>query len=281
MLSSAEGLAPIQLVVLVIVQALTEFLPVSSSGHLVLASALLGWPYQGLALDLGLHFGSLLALLVYFRRQLLPLVADGLGWRPGLRLTPGQRLLLGLGIATVPAAAAGLLLGEAGHGALHGLWVLGSTFVGFGLLLGWADWRAQRRGQGGDEYSVSLSMALLIGLFQALALVPGTSRSGIVMTAGLLLGLSREGTARYAFLLALPITALASAHGAWQMLSGRAALAASEFVLALLLSALVSYAVIHYFLRLIQRIGMLPFVVYRVLLGLVLLGMAAGAFGVE
>ena len=207
----------LQILLLALVQALTEFLPVSSSGHLVLASLLLGWAYQGLAFDLALHVGTLLAVVLYFRRDVLAIVGAVLAWRPGTALTPTQRLGFGLALGTFPGALAGLLLGDSGALVLrHPLLIAGNLIV-FGLLLGYAGRRAPEPAprsatlsEGSDAADavfagMSMRHALLIGCAQALALMPGVSRSGATMTAALLLGWDRVAAARYAFLLSIPI----------------------------------------------------------------------------
>jgi undecaprenyl-diphosphatase len=265
----------VQIVVLAVVQALTEFLPISSSAHLYLIGVLLGWGYQGLVFDLGVHLGTLIAVLVYFRRDWQALLAGAVSWRPRWALDGDQRLLGAILLGTVPAGLAGLWLGEAGADALRRFDVIGSTLIVFGLLL----WVADRvyGGQRGER-DVSLRQGLLIGCAQALALVPGVSRSGACMTAALFLGLSREAAARFAFLLSAPITALASAKGVVDLIQGSgsaARLDVESFLLGVLCAAVAGWLCIHAFLGLVRRIGMGPFVAYRLLLGSYVLWLAA------
>lgn len=270
----------LQILILALVQALTEFLPVSSSAHLVLASEMFGWQYQGLSFDLALHCGTLIAILAYFRRDIAELVREALAWRPGRPLNPTQRLALGITLATIPAGIAGLLLGDAGALVLRHPVVIASNLIVFGLLLWLAErWslRAGRalvaEGAGAGEAlgRLSIGRALLIGCAQTLALMPGTSRSGATMTAGMLLGLDRAQAARYSFLLATPIMVLATAYGAWEA-RGEPLAGLGDMALGTLFSAVSGWFVIRFFLGVIRRIGTAPFVAYRVLLGVAVLG---------
>ncbi len=270
----------LQILILALVQALTEFLPVSSSAHLVLASEMFGWQYQGLSFDLALHCGTLIAILAYFRRDIAELVREALAWRPGRRLNPTQRLALGITLATIPAGLAGLLLGDAGALVLRHPVVIASNLILFGLLLWFAErWslRAGRalvaEGTGAGEAlgRLSIGRALLIGCAQTLALMPGTSRSGATMTAGMLLGLDRAQAARYSFLLATPVMVLATAYGAWEA-RGEPLAGLGDMALGTLFSAVSGWFVIRFFLGVIRRIGTAPFVAYRVLLGVAVLG---------
>jgi undecaprenyl-diphosphatase len=261
----------LQAVVLAIVQGLTEFLPVSSSAHLILVPRFLGWPDQGQVFDLATHVGSLVAVLVYFRRELVELLAavPRLFSRDAIRTGTEPALLFNLGIGTIPAAVAGLLFSDfVAHGARDPHLIAWTTLV-FGLLLGAADWigRGQR-----DEHQVSWPQALLIGSFQAIALLPGTSRSGATITAGRATGLTRPGAARFSFLLSIPVGLLVTAKETVDLLSGEGArLGALPLALGFVVSAITSFVVIAWLLRFLQRRSMLVFVVYRLLLGAVLL----------
>ena len=272
----------IHLIVLALVQALTEFLPISSSGHLVLASYFLGWEYQGIAFDLALHFGTLLAVLLYFRADLLAILREVLRWRPGRPMNPMQRLGVGLAISTVPAVIAGASMGDAGALLLRHPLLIAANLVVFGLLLGYADRkvrdvRFQQATADADFVEdanavfsrMSLRQAFLIGCAQALALVPGTSRSGITLTAGLFLGLTRAAAARYSFLMSVPVMVLAITHSLWELLraDNAAPIAWFDFALGALISGVAGLGVIHVFLGVIRRVGVKPFVIYRVLLG--------------
>ncbi len=262
----------LQLIILALIQALTEFLPVSSSGHLALASFFLGWAYQGLVVDLALHLGTLLAVLVYFRDELIKVAAATLHIRRGRPLAPEQRLVVGIVLASVPAGLVGMLLDDGLVEALRHPLLIATMLVVFGLLLLAGD---RRRGER-DELSLSLREAFLIGLAQTFALIPGTSRSGVTMTAALFLGLSRTAAARYSFLLSIPVTAAASLHGVLEVARDSSAVGWNTFFTAAVLAAVFGFIVIHLFLGVVARVGATPFVVYRLLLALVVVGLWFG-----
>ena len=252
-----------QAAVLAVIQGLTEFLPISSSGHLVLVPRLFGWSDQGLAFDVAVHVGTLLGVLVYFRRDLRPLVAGGVGFLRGRRDDPYGLMAVNLVIATIPVGLVGLLFNDFIETTLRSPFVVAFQLAVFGIVLWVADrWSRRQR----DETSLSLGQALLIGCAQALALVPGTSRSGITMSAGLALGLTREAAARFAFLLAIPGIAMAGVYEGYEFLTSATGVAPREMLIGLIASAIVGYACIHYFLRFIARIGFLPFTLYRLAL---------------
>ena len=255
------------ILVLALIQALAEFLPISSSGHLVLVSHFLGWPYQGVTFDLALHIGTLFAVVAYYRRDLWAMTTESAQIRFNQVLKPNQRLAIMLLIGTIPAALAGAALGPYVE-EIRSPALIAVNLIAFGLLLGYAD---RAREQVREVSTLTNRDALLIGCAQMLALIPGTSRSGIVITACLLLGLTRAGAARYSFLLAVPITALAGSKGAFDLLRGAASIEWDTFVLAVCASAIASFITISVFLRVIRRIGMLPFVIYRVVLGSIVL----------
>lgn len=262
----------LQILLLALIQSLTEFLPISSSAHLFLAGEWYGTGYQGLIFDLGLHLGTLAAVLVYFRRDWIALAQSALRWRPGVALDVEQRTLLGLTLATIPGGLAALALGDAGTLALRTYLIIGCTQIVFGTLLWYAFSRAGTSTRG--ERSLSIGQAFVVGCAQALALIPGVSRSGITMTAGLFLGLERQAAARFSFLLAVPITAAATLHGVAELLKGGADSDPGSFWLGAAISAVGGLFCIHFFLGMIRSIGMLPFLFYRVGLGLLLLWMA-------
>lgn len=260
----------LQTAVLALIQGLTEFLPISSSGHLLLPSMLLRWPDQGLAFDVAFHSGTLLAVIWYFRRELARMFAGGL--RHGPAGEEGRMLWLLL-LATVPVGLAGLLVRDMVEIHARSVAVVATTSIVFGLLLGYADFSGRRAydTRRGME-SIGWKTALLIGLAQMLALIPGTSRSGVTMTAALLCRLDRESAARFSFLLAIPVMLASGALEAFDLIAEPPP--ARQLLLLGLgtaLSALVAWLSIHWFLRWIGRISFQPFVVYRVALGLFLL----------
>ena len=253
---------------LAIIQGLTEFLPISSSAHLILPSAILGWEDQGLAFDVAVHVGSLVAVLIYFKNDLALLLR---AWFKttfqGADSNAESRMLWFIVLATLPAAVVGLVAGGFIELHLRSVVVIATTTIIFGLLLGWADWR--HKGSLSLQ-EMSWKSACLIGIAQVLALVPGTSRSGITMTAALALGFDRNSAARFSFLMAIPIISLSGGYKALQLLSQQS-VAWVSIALGTIVSGLTAYFCIHAFLRLIDRIGMMPFVIYRLLLGVLLI----------
>lgn len=258
-------MSDLQILVLAIVQGLTEFLPISSSGHLILSPYLFGFADQGLAFDVAVHLGSLTAVLVYFRRDVWQIALAWLG-SLGSRGQMSEQARLGwmIILATLPVVGFGLAFKSLVEGELRAPWVIAATTIVFGLLLGVVDLRA-RRSRSLDR--LTMNDALLIGASQVLALVPGTSRSGITMTTGLWLGLTREAASRFSFLLSIP-TILASATLVTKdLLEDPAPVDWSALALGVVLSAAAAYLTIYFFLRFIERVGMWPFVLYRLLLG--------------
>ncbi|MDT8451089.1 MAG: undecaprenyl-diphosphate phosphatase [Wenzhouxiangellaceae bacterium] len=254
----------LQIIVLALVQGVSDYLPVSSSAHLVLVHFFTGWSDQGLAFDAAVHIGTLAAVCMYFRGELARLAHAA--FDPDDRA--GRTLLAGLALATVPALAVGALLAD-----WIGIWarnplLIAFTTITFALVLALADRYGTRRL---EIDRVSTGSALVVGLAQVLALVPGTSRSGITITAGLALGLTRQAAARYSFLLSIPITAAA---GAWGFISGLergGSFELGQFALGALVSGAFAWATIALFMAWLKRFGMTPFVVYRLLLGAFLL----------
>ncbi|MEX2340444.1 MAG: undecaprenyl-diphosphate phosphatase, partial [Aquisalimonadaceae bacterium] len=262
----------IAIIVLAVVQGLTEFLPISSAGHLILVPLFTGWDDQGLTFDLAVHIGSLLAVVLYFRRELQLIASDWLTSLATRRPTENAKLGWAVLLGTIPVGLAGLAVKDLVETTLRtpevGAIVIACSLIGFGLLLGLADWRF--RGSR-SEYQMTWKDVLVIGLAQALALIPGTSRSGITMTAALFMGMNREGAARFSFLLSIPVIVLASALQILDVLGGAETLAWGTLMLGVALSAISAYLCIHYFLVFIRKIGMQPFVAYRVILGVILL----------
>ena len=254
-----------QILVLAGIQGLTEFLPVSSSAHLILVPVLTGWPDQGLAFDVAVHVGSLAAVLVYFRTDFLSMLRDGLR-RP--RDAAGRtRLGWLVVIATIPVGVAGLAVDAGVSESLRDPLVIAAATIGFGLLLLAAE-RAGAKNRGIE--SIGIRDAIVIGCAQAIALVPGTSRAGITMTAGLLVGLAPAASARFSFLLSAPVILMAGGYKTLQIAAGASNADWFALVLGTLVAAVCAYACIHAFLRLVARIGFAPFVAYRLVLGAVL-----------
>lgn len=253
----------LQAAVLGLIQGLTEFLPVSSSGHLVLTPWLLGWTDQSLAFDVAVHLGTLLAVVVYFWRDLWGLVPavprllhDG--------EDPGVRLLRGLLIATVPACVLGALLRVVLDVEFSSPALVATNLILFGLLLGAADrWAPQNR----KLEDVRWPGYVLLGVAQALALIPGTSRSGATMTAGRLLGLDRVGAARISFLMAVPVIAIAGAYEFLKLLQSEAPVDWQAMGIGVSVAFVSGWVCIAGLLHFVARVGFWPFVIYRLLLG--------------
>ncbi len=258
----------IQTVILAIVQGLTEFLPVSSSGHLVLVPTLFGWKDQGLTFDVAVHFGSLLAVAVYFRNDLRALISGGARLLGGKADSPESRMAMYLVIGTVPAAVAGLLLVDWIEANLRDPLVVVYTLAGYGVLMVLAD-RFGRRQR--VIASVGMKDAVIIGISQALALVPGTSRSGITITAAMILGFQRQDAARFSFLLSAPVILLATGYEVSLLITEGTQIAWEQLAIGASISAVVAYLSIDFFMRFVNFIGLLPFTLYRLgLAGVVL-----------
>ena len=256
----------LQIVILALVQGLTEFLPISSSAHLILVPVLTNWPDQGLAFDVAVHAGTLTAVVLYFRKELTRMLVEWFSSFKG-RLTPDARLAWAVLVGTIPVGLAGLVFKGIIETELRSPMVIALATIIFGLLLWYAD-RTGKRSK--DEYGLSLCDVLVIGLAQALALIPGTSRSGITITAALMLGLNRKAAARFSFLLSIPVIFLAGMLETMDYLSAASIEDAQPLLIGALISAVSAYTCIHYFLKLLDRIGMMPFVAYRLVLGGVL-----------
>ena len=262
----------LQIIVLAIVQGLTEFLPISSSGHLVLVPYLVAWTDQGLAFDVAVHFGSLIAVVVFFREDILGLLRGSAQVVGGDLKSPQAYMAVAIALGTIPAAIAGLLFASWIEANLRDPSIIVYTLAGYGILMALAD-RYARRDKGIAE--VRIKDALIIGVAQALALVPGTSRSGITITAGRLLGFERQDAARFSFLLSAPVILLATVYKGGELVMGTEPVAWSELALGVLVSAVVAYLSIEFFMRFVTRTGLAPFAIYRLLLAALILYLLA------
>ena len=262
----------LQVIILGIIQGLTEFLPVSSSGHLVLAPALFDFEDQGLALDAILHLGTLLAIIIFFRDDLSKLVH---GLLDRTRDPAHHRLAWYIIWASFPAGLVGLFFGDVIEHELRN-----PTFVAWNLLV-WslvflaADrYAAKQKPAAEGMHSLSLGQVLFIGCAQAIALLPGTSRSGITIAGGLFTHLSQTTAARFSFLLGTPIILTAGIHKMVHFLSSPAnshTFSALQLAIGLLVSFAVGYLSIKLLLKIVSRAGLIPFIVYRILLGIFIL----------
>ena len=275
----------LDVLILSFIQGLTEFLPVSSSAHLIFPSTLFGMEDQGIEFDVAVHFGTLLAVVLYYMADLVKISTFTIEACVKRTMSPVAKIGFCIIIGTIPACIAGLLFEKTISTTIRdNIHVIAYATIGFGLLLGLASklnstqvWRniAKNEGERADSLRhLSFVQALVIGLFQAIAIIPGTSRSGITLTAGLFLGLKREAAARFSFLLSIPIILASTLFEILKLY--KAETLQSEW-LSLIMGALISFIfaliVIHLFLKYISRSGMAVFVIYRVLLGAVLLYM--------
>jgi len=262
------NVSEIQVIVLAVVQGLTEFLPISSSGHLVLVPSAFGWADQGMAFDVAMHLGSLVAVLIYFRGDIASLLKGTTQVLGGKVATFESRLALAIGLGTIPAAIGGLLLADLISANLRSPSVIVVTLSGYAVLMLLAD-RLGRRDR--ILTSIGIKDVVLIGLAQALSLVPGTSRSGVTITAAMALGFERTEAARFSFLLAVPVILLASGYELTVLLRADASVAWGQLGFGALIAAIVAYLSIEFFMRFVNRVGLLPFAIYRLALAAVVL----------
>jgi undecaprenyl-diphosphatase len=269
-----------QATLLGVVQGLTEFLPVSSTGHLILVPALLGWRgglVDSLKFDVALHLGTLVALLAVFWRDWLTLITAALGSIARRSLADQQaRLAWLIALATIPGVVAGVLLQKQVETTLRSPIVIGAAMVLVALVLALIDWVGR---QTRDEYSLGPAGALAVGVGQAVALIPGVSRSGSTIATGLALGLTRASAARFSFLLSMPIIAGALAKEALDV--ARQGITSSEapvFAVGILAAGISGYACIRFLLTYLRRHSLMPFVIYRLVAGGAVLFLVATGF---
>ena len=266
---------PWHAVLLAVVQGITEFIPVSSSAHLILVPFFLGWKDQGLHFDIATNTGTLLATLLYFRRDVGDLVTGFFTGQAkaahGGPLGPPRRLAIAIALGTIPAGIVGLLIHDWVATQARNPLLIAATSIVYGVLL----WVADRVGRKDRELGdMTLAIAVVIGCAQALALIPGTSRSGITITAALLLGFARPAAARFSFLLSIPIGVLVGLKDAKDLMEERVTAAELvPMVIGAAVSAVVGYLVIAWLLAWLRRQSLTAFVVYRLLLGAVILSL--------
>jgi len=270
----------VQVIVLAVLQGITEFLPISSSAHLALTPWLFGWKDQGLEFDIALHLGTLFSVLLYFFRDWLRILANGAGlalpssFAPDPSLDRNPRLLWYLVAATIPAGVAGLLFKDTVESTLRSPYIMGTMLIVVGLIM----WAAERMAK--HERTIgemNLMDCLFIGCAQALALVPGTSRSGITMTAGLFRNLDRSTAARFSFLLSTPVVAAAALKGVYDLKKHGALTAGMmpSLGIGIVVTAITGCFVISVLLKFLRTNSVLPFVVYRVAFGFLVIALAA------
>jgi undecaprenyl-diphosphatase len=248
-----------------VIQGLTEFLPISSSAHLVLLPIFMQWQDQGVVIDIAAHLGSLLAVILYFRHDLSRLLKCWLLSLGSSTLRNEDSHMAWLIIwASLPIFIAALFVQAYLFPHIRNAVVIGIASIVFAILLLLADWQGS---QNRLNRELNINDAILIGIAQAFALIPGASRSGVTMTAGMWLGLTRVEAARFSFLLAIPAILSASVYGAFKAMQHDFIINWTLTISVVACSAVVAYICIHWFLIFISKIGMLPFVIYRILLG--------------
>ncbi len=259
---------PLQAILLGAIQGLTEFLPVSSTAHLLLFSKLADYPDEGLAFDVVLHLGSALGLIVYFRKEIMFMIKDWVKSLFGQGTTFYSKLAWYLIVATIPVGLAGILFGDLIEGVARNGVLIGITAIIFGILLGLADFFSKR-----DRFleTIKFKDAVWVGLFQALAIIPGVSRSGITITAGRMMGLSRRTACCFGFLMSIPVILLAGLLQAYKLVNNEAVMDVEPLLIGFVVSAVVSFLTVFGLMKVIERVSMLPFAIYRVVLGCVLL----------
>ncbi|TXL13890.1 undecaprenyl-diphosphatase [Methylococcaceae bacterium HT4] len=261
----------LQAIALAVLQGLTEFLPISSSAHLILLPVIVGWEDQGLAFDVAVHVGTLTAVVFYYRKDLAVIITAWFGSLVGKGFNDEAKLAWYVGLGTISVGLVGISLSDAMQESLRSPLVIAAATILFALLLWWAEKRAKEQ-----RVTVTFLDAVMVGLFQAIALIPGASRSGITITAGLLLGLKREYAAKFSFLLSIPVTALAGSLKVLELYQSDVAVIWSFMFIGATVSAIVAYLTIAWFLKLLDKVGMMPFVWYRLVLGVVLIGVFSG-----
>ena len=256
----------LQAVVLGLAQGLGEFLPISSSAHLVLVPWFFGWEDPGLTFDVALHVGTLVAVVLYFWKDWWQLIVKGFS---DVRSVKG-RLFWYLAAASVPGAIGGYLLEEKAETVFRSPGLIAVMLIGMGILLYWADRRSAKNIAIND---ITFGTSILIGTSQTLAIIPGVSRSGITMTTGLLMGMTREGAARFSFLLSTPIILGAAMVKLPHVISDSSMITVS-FMVGMLVSCVTGIVSIGFLLRYVQTKNFLPFAWYRFMLGALVITMA-------
>ena len=256
----------LQAIVLALVQGITEFLPISSSAHLILPGKILGWPDQGLAFDTAVHLGSLFAVLIYFRTQLQELLLGVHRHMTAGESSDASRLAYNVVIASLPIIPIGYLSRFVIEAELRSLEVIAAATIVFGIALWLADhFRKQ------ESSPLTPMRAFAVGIAQCFALIPGTSRSGVTMTMALLLGQSRTEAARFSLLIAIPTIAGAAVLKLWDITHDPAPVQWTVLLIGTTVAGISAYACIAWLLAVIERVGYLPFVIYRMILGIILL----------
>jgi undecaprenyl-diphosphatase len=265
-----------QVVVLAIVQALTEFLPISSTAHLVLIPWLFGWKDGGLTFDVALHAGTLVAVIIYFFRDWVQIIGQAFGLNTGVDpdLRQNRNLLWLLAVASIPIGIVGYLFDKQADTTWRQPYVIGTMMILVGIVL----WMAEKRRVGSKSMStIQFSDGIAVGLAQAVSVIPGTSRSGATISAGLFRNMNRETAARFSFLLSTPAIAAAVAKKAWDIHKegGIPPDMKMPIVVGIIVSGVLGAIVIAFFLRYLRRSSLMPFVYYRIVFGIIVIALAA------
>ena len=254
----------LQLLLIGIVQGITEFLPISSSAHLIILPLLLGQEVHNIALDVAAHFGTLIAVLTHFRKDIKKMLEQGLRTYPWNLPDPHARMFWLIVFASIPV----LTIAYLGHDYivlhLRTPFIIAIATIGFGILLWWSD---QQNKKHRTTSNLTYKDALWIGLAQACALIPGASRSGVVITAALMLGLSRAAAARFSLLLSIPVILAATCYELLLLSTKNNDIDITAFIIIFLTSWCLASITIKFFLKFVEKTGMLPYVIYRFLLG--------------
>lgn len=258
----------LSIIFLSIIQGITEFLPISSSAHIILFGKIFHQQQPDLIFNTAVHLGSLIALLLYFKTDLKQFIRPLLQQQSLKKKSPEQTIVLGVLLATIPVAITGFFFHGAIEYYLHAVWVIALSSAFFALLLGYAAFVSP---QAKTIKSIGIPDMLKIGLAQCLALIPGTSRAGITITQGLFCGLNKKEASKFSLFLAIPVITLSSLFSIMQLVQQKTNLSYGHFILAASISGVTAYISIHYFLKLINKIGLLPFIIYRLLLACILL----------
>jgi undecaprenyl-diphosphatase len=265
-----------QVVVLAIVQALTEFIPISSTAHLVLIPWLFGWKDGGLTFDVALHAGTLVAVIIYFFRDWVQIIGQAFGLNVGIDpdLKQNRNLLWLLAAGSIPIGIFGYLFDKQADTTWRQPYVIGTMLIVVGIVM----WMAERRRIGSKSMStIQMSDAVAVGLAQAVAVIPGTSRSGATISAGLFRNMNRETAARFSFLLSTPAIGAAVLKKAWDIHKegGIPPDMKVPIVVGIVVSGLLGAVVIAFFLRYLRRSSLMPFVYYRIVFGIIVIALAA------
>jgi undecaprenyl-diphosphatase len=264
-----------QVLIYAIIQGITEFLPISSSAHLTILPQLMGWKDPGLEFDIALHVGTLVAVLIYFFKDWIQIIGQGLGLSIGTdeELKRNRTLLWLIVVATIPAGIAGVLFKDKAEDEWRNLVLIGSMLIGIGIVMWIAERIATHRR---DISGITWLDSVIIGIAQALSVVPGTSRSGITIAMGLFRGLNREAAARFSFLLSTPLIAGAAVLPLLKLrkTGGIPEDMRVPFAIGIIVSGIVGAAVIAFFLKYIKNKSLMPFIYYRIVFGIIVIALA-------